>query len=98
MNEPSVLIARSRPSLFDIFLVAIGPVILAGAPNIFIGSQLLVAQGFVAGCALGAIAWRWPRIMGPVLLVLSIPALAYSLVLTLYTLGMPNLLGPARGY
>jgi hypothetical protein len=28
--------------------------------------------------------------MGPVLLVLSIPALAYSLVVTLYTLGMPN--------
>ena len=90
MIDDSVLIARPRPSPFDIVLVAIGPVILAGAPNMFIGSQLLVAQGFVAGCALGAIAWRWPRIMGPVLLVLSIPALAYSLILTIYSGGMPN--------
>ncbi len=90
MIDDSVPIARPRPSLFDIVLVAIGPVILAGAPNMFIGSQLLVAQGFVAGCALGAIAWRWPRIMGPVLLVLSVPALAYSLFLTLYSGGMPN--------
>jgi len=90
MIDDPVLIVRPQPSLFDIVLVAIGPVILAGAPNLFVGSQLLVAQGFVAGCVLGAIAWLWPRIMAPVLLVLSVPALAYSLILTLYSGGMPN--------
>jgi hypothetical protein len=88
MNDDSVLIDRPRPSPIDIVLVAIGPVILAAGLNMPIGSPWLVAQGFVAGCALGAIAWWWPRIMGPVLLVLSIPALAYSLILTIYTGGM----------
>jgi hypothetical protein len=90
MNHDSVPIARPRPSPFDIVLVAIGPVILAVGDYMFRGSPWRVAQGFVAGCVLGAIAWRWPRIMGPVLLVLSIPALAYSLIFTLYTFGMPN--------
>lgn len=90
MIDDSVLIARPRPSPFDIVLVIIGPVILAAGFNMLIGSPRLVAQGFVAGCALGAIAWLWPRIMGSVLLVLSIPALAYSLILTLYSGGFPN--------
>jgi hypothetical protein len=89
MIDDSVLIARRRPSPFDIVLVAIGPVILAAGIYMPIGSQLILAQGFVAGCILGAMAWQWPRIMGPVLLVLSIPALAYSLFLTLYTGGFP---------
>ena len=90
MSDDSVLIARPRPSPFDIFLVAIGPVMFTTGFYMLIGSPWLVAQGFVAGCALGAIAWRWLRIMGPVLLVLSFPALAYSLILTLYSGGMPN--------
>lgn len=90
MIDDSVHNTKPRASPFDIVLVAIGPIILAGAPNMFIGSNLLVAQGFIAGCALGAITWWWPRIMGPVLLVLSIPVLAYSLILTLYSAGMPN--------
>ena len=89
MNDDSVLIDRPRPSLIDIVLVVIGPVILAAGEYMFIGSALILAQGFVIGCILGAFAWWWPRIMGPVLLVLSIPALAYSLFLTLYTGGLP---------
>jgi hypothetical protein len=44
--------------------------------------------GLVAGCALGVIAWRWPRVAGPGL-VLSIPGIAYGLLLSLYYLGMP---------
>jgi hypothetical protein len=90
MNDDPVLIHKPRPSPFDIVLLAIGPVILASGEYMLTGSPWLVAEGFVAGCALGAIAWRWPRIMGPVLLVLSIPALVYSLFLTLYTGGFPN--------
>jgi hypothetical protein len=97
MKDDSVINYRPRPSLFDIVLVATSPVILAGAPNMFIGEQLLLAQGFVVGCILGAIAWRWPRIIGPVLLVLSIPALAYSLILTIYSGGMPNWLVSLSG-
>jgi hypothetical protein len=34
-------------------------------------------------------AWRWPRIAGPGLLVLSVPGTAYGLFFVLYTLGMP---------
>lgn len=90
MSDGTVLIARQRPSPFDIFLVAIGPVILAAGDYLFI--RLPWPLGFVAGCALAAMAWQWPRIMGPVLIVLSIPALAYSIMLTIYTLGMPIML------
>jgi hypothetical protein len=61
MIDDSVLIARRRPSPFDIVLVAIGPVILAAGIYMPIGSQLILAQGFVAGCILGAMAWQWPR-------------------------------------
>ena len=56
---------------------------------VFIRLPWVLVLGFMAGCALGALAWQWPRIMGPVLIVLSIPALAYYLLLTYYTLGMP---------
>ncbi len=90
MKDGFALIARPRPSLFDIVLVVVGPVIFAAAPYIFMGEQLYLVQAIVAGCVLGAIAWLWPRIMGPGLLILSVPALAYSLILTLYSGGMPN--------
>jgi hypothetical protein len=89
MSDASVHNTRPRPALFDILLVVIGPVIFARREYMSIGSPLFLAQGFVIGCILGAAAWWWPRLMGPVLLVLSIPALAYSLFLTLYTGGMP---------
>lgn len=89
MSDASVLKARPRPALFDIFLVVIGPVILAVGEYMLLGPPLFLAQGFVIGCILGATAWWWPRLMGPVLLVLSIPALVYSLSLTLYTGGLP---------
>ncbi len=88
MKDDFVLIARPNP--FDILLVVIGPVILAAAPYIFFGEQLYLVQGFVVGCILAVLAWRWPRIMGIVLLVLSTLALAYSLILVLYSGGMPN--------
>ncbi len=89
MSDTYVLKARPRPALIDIFLVVIGLVILAVGEYMLIGSPLYLAEGFVIGCILGAAAWWWPRPMGPVLLVLSIPALAYSLFLALYTGGMP---------
>ena len=90
MIDDNVVIAKQRPSPFDIFLVVIGPVILAaGYYMVFIRLPWVLVLGFVAGCALGAMAWQWPRIMGPVLIVLSIPALAYYLFLAYYTLGMP---------
>ncbi len=89
MSDASVIKARPRPAPFDILLVVIGPVILVAAPYIFISEQLYLAQGFVVGCILAVIAWQWPRIMGIMLLVLSIPALAYSLSLVLYSGGMP---------
>ena len=92
MSNASVFKARPRPALFDILLVFIGPVILAVGEYMFIGSPLFLAQGFVIGCILGAAAWWWPRLIGPVLLVLCIPALVYSLFLTLYTGGMPHTL------
>ena len=85
MSDGTVLIARQRPSPIDIFLVAIVPVILAaGYYMVFIRLPWFLVLGFVAGCALGAMAWQWPRIMGPVLIVLSIPALAYYLFLAYY--------------
>jgi hypothetical protein len=89
MSDASVLKARPRPALFDIFLVVLGPVILAVGEYMFIGSSSFLVPAFVIGCIIGAAAWWWPRLMGPVMLVLSIPALAYSLFLTLYTGGMP---------
>jgi hypothetical protein len=89
MNDDSARVAQPRPRPFDIALVIIGPTILAAGIVPFNGSPGLAALGFVAGCALGVIAWRWPRVAGPGLLVLSVPGIAYGLVFALYTLGMP---------
>lgn len=48
--------------------------------------------GFLGGCALAVLAWRWPKAAGPGLIVLSIPGLLFSLFLTIYTFGMPHAL------
>jgi hypothetical protein len=79
---------RSRP--IDIALVIIGPTVLVGH-GIPPAEVLLwqAALGFVTGCALGVIAWRWPRVAGPGLLVLSIPGIAFGLFFALYTRGAP---------
>ena len=58
----------------------------------FNGLSWFAVLGFVVGCLLGAMAWWWPRVAGIVILVLSIPAMFYSLGFTLYTLGMPQAL------
>jgi hypothetical protein len=89
MNNNSTIATHPRPHLFDLFLVVIGPTMLAAGFGMFTGPQWLAALGFVAGCALGIIAWRWPKVAGPGLLVLSIPGMFYGIVFTLYTLGMP---------
>jgi len=80
---------QPRPRPIDIALVIIGATVLAslGIPP----AQVLLWQaalGFVAGCALGAVAWWWPRVAGPGLLVLSIPGMAHGLFFVLYTRGM----------
>jgi hypothetical protein len=89
MDDDFAHATQPRPRPLDIALVIIGPTMLAAGLSMFKGSPGLAALGFVAGCALGAIAWRWPRVAGPGLLVLSIPGTAYGLVFALYTLGMP---------
>jgi hypothetical protein len=81
---------QPRPRPIDIALVIIGSTVLVG---LFMRPAELwlwhAALGFVAGCALGVIAWQWPRVAGPGLLVLSILSMAYNLVLALYILGIP---------
>ena len=76
----------------DLFLVVIGPTLFAAGFGWFKGSPWYAALGFAAGVVLAAIAWRWSRVGGPVLLVLSILTMLYGLVFTLYTLGMPQAL------
>jgi len=83
---------QPRPRLFDIILVVIGPTMLAAGFGMFKGSPWLAVLGFMAGCALGAATWRWPKVAGPGLLILSIPGMLYGLAITLYTLGMPQAL------
>jgi len=92
MKNDYALTAQLRPAPVDLALVVIGPTVLAAVQSmLFTGSPRLTATalGFASGCALGAISWRWPKVAGPGLLVLSILDMFYSLFLTLYTLGMP---------
>lgn len=89
MDDDLAHATQPRPRSIDIALVIIGPTMLAAGIVPFNGSPGLAALGFVAGCALGVMAWRWPRVAGPGLLVLSAPGTAYGLVFALYTLGMP---------
>ena len=89
MDDDFAHATQPRPRPFDIALVIIGPTMLVAGFGLFKGSPGLAALGFVAGCALGAIAWRWPRVLGPGLLVLSVPGTAYGLVFALYTRGLP---------
>jgi len=72
--------------------VVIGPTLFAAGFGMFKGSPWFAVLGFVTGCVLGAVAWRWPKVAGLVIVVLSIPGMFYSLVFTLYTLGMPQAL------
>lgn len=93
MNDDSAPAAQPRPRPLDLALVVIGPTWLAAGFGMFKGSPWYAGAGFLAGFALAALAWRWPKVAGPVLLVLSFfPGLAYGLVFTLYTLGMPQAL------
>ena len=75
--------------MFDLALVVIGPNVFAAVFAMEAGSMRLVIMGFVAGCTLGVLAGRWPKVAGPGLLVLSIPGMVVALFLTIYTLGMP---------
>jgi hypothetical protein len=89
MKDNQALSAQPRPQPFDLFLLLIGPIVLAAVQStLFTGSARYAALGLAAGCVLAAIAWRWPKVAGPGLLVLSIPGMLYSLFLALYTLGM----------
>jgi hypothetical protein len=90
MDDDLAHATQPRPFPTDIALVIIGPTVLVGH-GIPPAEVLLwqAALGFVAGCALGAVAWRWPRVAGPGLLVLSVPGMAYGLFFVLYTRGMP---------
>lgn len=89
MNANQALSAQTKPEPFDLFLVVIGPTVLAAVQsNLFTGSARYAALGLAAGCVLAAIAWCWPKVAGPGLLVLSIPGMLYSLFLALYTIGM----------
>jgi hypothetical protein len=97
MSNNYTLTPQPRPRLFDLVLVVIGLVILAAGIEMLFGSAWLVALGFVTGGALAALAWRWPKVAGPVLIVLSIPGMLYGLFLTIYTLGMPHALVPLWG-
>jgi hypothetical protein len=90
MKDNQALSAQPRPQPFDLFLLVIGPIVLAAVQsNLFTGSPRYAALGLAAGCILAAIAWRWPKVAGPGLLVLSIPGMLYGLFLTIYTFGMP---------
>jgi hypothetical protein len=97
MNDDTTLTAHPRPHSVDLALLVIGLVTLAAIIEMFLGSPWLLPLGIVAGCALGAIGWRWPRVMGIVLLVLSIPGMVFGLFLTYYTLGMPHALASLWG-
>ena len=92
MNHNSVLSVQPRPHPFDLALVVIGPTLFGAGLGMFNGSPWSSILGFVTGCALAAAAWWQPKFAGLVIVVLSIPGLFYSLVFTLYTLGMPQAL------
>jgi hypothetical protein len=90
MNDNRALSAQPRPQPIDLFLLVIGPIVLVAVQsNMITGSVRYAALGLAAGCVLAAIAWRWAKVAGPGLLVLSIPGMLYSLFLTIYTFGMP---------
>jgi hypothetical protein len=89
MDDDFAHATQPRPRPFDIALVIIGPTVLVGFGIPLVGVLLWgAALGLVAVCALGVIAWRWPRVAGPGL-VLAIPGIAYGLLLSLYYFGMP---------
>ncbi len=92
MNENSSISSQPRPHPFDLALVVVGPTLFGAGLGMFNGILWYAILGFVVGCALGAMAWWWPGAAGIVILVLSIPAMFYGLVFTLYTLGMPQAL------
>ena len=90
MNNDTSPTVQPQLAPVDLVMVVIGPTVLAAVIKILTGAQWRPsAQVFVAGCVLGFLAWRWPKVTGPMLLVLSIPVMLYSLFLALYTLGMP---------
>jgi hypothetical protein len=98
MNNDFSLTAQPRPRPVDLALVVIGPTVLAAVFGMFTGSPWRTAVlGFVTGCALAVLAWRWPKVAGAVLMVLSIPGMLFGLFLTLYTLGMPHALASLWG-
>ena len=92
MNDKQDQAAQLKPHSFDLALVVIGPTLFGAGFGMFKGSPWYAVLGFVVGCLLAGAAWQWPKVAGLVILVLSIPALFYSLIFTLYTLGMPQAL------
>jgi hypothetical protein len=92
LKNKSTLTTQAQPRPLDLALVVIGPILLAAGYDMLKGALFYTVMGLAAGCALGALAWRWPRAAGPGLIVLSIPGMFEGLVFTLYTLGMPQAL------
>jgi hypothetical protein len=92
MNDNSALSTQLKPHPLDLALVVIGPTLFGAGLGMFNGSPWSSVLGFVTGCALAATAWWRPKLAGLVIVVLSVPAVFYSLVFTLYTLGMPQAL------
>lgn len=90
MNANYALKIRSRPRLLDLALVVIGLTLLGVGFDYFRDSLFFSGIGFAAGCVLAALAWLWPRVAAPGLLVLSIPGMFYALFLTYYTGGVPQ--------
>ena len=90
MNNDHTLTPQPRPRPVDLALLVIGATVLAAVIKILTGALWRPsALVFVAGCVLGLLAWRWPKVAGPMLLVLSIAVMLCSLFLAIYTLGMP---------
>jgi hypothetical protein len=92
MNDASVVSTKPRPQPVDLVLVVAGSIMLSAGYSMLSGSLKPLILGFLAGCTLGAIAWRWPKVAGPGLLVLAIPGLLFGLFLAVYTFGMPHAL------
>ena len=84
MNDNSSLSTQLKPHPFDLALVVIGPTLFGAVLGMFNGSSWSSVLGFVTGCALAATAWWRPKLAGLVIVVLSVPAVFYGLVFTLY--------------
>jgi hypothetical protein len=92
MDNAEVIAAQPRPQLVDLILVVAGSTMLSAGYSMLSLSWRPLILGFLGGCALGVLAWRWPKAAGPGLIVLSIPGLLFGLFLTIYTFGMPHAL------